>query len=184
MDITPQMLAEAKKLAHERAIANVHFCLGDVHELPFSEGRFHVVTCRRAVHHFSDIRRALREMKRVLHDGGRLVIDDRSVPEDNFVDACMNEMDRLHDESHVREYRTSEWRQMLESSGFAVDSVESYVKYLPLTSLTDNASSENAQKISEIVGNLTEDQRKAIDVDKKDGQIYLDQWYIMLSAHH
>jgi len=183
VDITLEMLAEADKLAHERAIANTRFCLGDVHALPFGEGVFHVVTCRRAAHHFADVRRALREMKRVLRGGGRLVIDDRSVPDDDFVDACMNEMDRLHDESHVREYRIGEWRRMLESSGFTVDLIEPYVKHLPLTSLTNNASSKNAQKIGEIISNLNDDQMKALNVVKKDSQIYLNQWYVMLSAH-
>jgi ubiquinone/menaquinone biosynthesis C-methylase UbiE len=100
-DLTPQMLAEAERLARDRAIGNVCFCLADVHTLPFGEGAFQIVTCRRAAHHFSDILRALREMKRVLRAGGRLVIDDRSVPEDDFVDERMNELDRLHDESHV-----------------------------------------------------------------------------------
>lgn len=184
IDITSQMLAEAEKLVRERAIYNVRFCLGDVHALPFNEGIFHVVTCRRAAHHFSDIAMALREMKRVLRCSGRLVIDDRSLPEDDFVDDCMNEIDRLHDESHVREYRSSEWRRMLESSGFVIDSVESYVKHRSLTSLTDNVSSKNTQKIMEIVGNLNEDQKKAMNVVKKDGQIYLNHWYIILSAHH
>jgi ubiquinone/menaquinone biosynthesis C-methylase UbiE len=183
LDITPQMLAEAEKLAHERTIDNVRFCLGDVHALPFNKGTFHVVTCRRAAHHFSDIMMALREMKRVLRCSGRLVIDDRSVPEQDFVDICMNEMDRLHDESHVREYRASEWRRMLESSGFAVDMVEPYVKHYPLTTLTDNISPKNAQKIIEIVSNLTDDQMKVMNVVKKNGQIYLNQWFIMLSAH-
>lgn len=104
-DLTPQMLAEAEHLAHDRAFGNVRFCLADVHALPFGDGTFHLVTCRRAAHHFSDIARALREMKRVLRPegfakpfgSGRLLIDDRSVPEDDFVDERMNELDRLHD---------------------------------------------------------------------------------------
>src|SRR5512143_1205077 len=91
-DLTPQMLAEGEKLARERGAANVHFGLADVHALPFGDGAFHIVTCRRAAHHFSNITLALQEMKRLLRGSGRLVIDDRSVPEDDFVDECMNEM--------------------------------------------------------------------------------------------
>jgi len=106
----------------------------------FPAGTFHLITCRRAAHHFSQIQQALAEMGRVLRVGGRLVIDDRSVPEDDFVDACMNELDRYHDESHVREYRPSEWRRLLEGQGFKVEALEPYTKHRALTSFTEKAS--------------------------------------------
>src|SRR5688572_30814979 len=84
IDITPEMLREAEALQAERSIDNVTFQAGDVHDLPFEDGSFQLVTCRRAAHHFSDIGRALQEICRVLSPGGRVVIDDRSVPEDDF----------------------------------------------------------------------------------------------------
>ena len=181
-DLTPQMLAEGEKLARERGAANVQFGLADVHALPFDDGAFHIVTCRRAAHHFSNITLALQEMKRVLRGSGRLVIDDRSVPEDDFVDECMNELDRLHDESHVRQYRPSEWGRMLEEAGFTVETVELYTKHRPLTSLTEGVSPEKAQKIYSIVGSLNDHQRQAMNVVEKDRQLYLNHWYVMLSA--
>jgi ubiquinone/menaquinone biosynthesis C-methylase UbiE len=91
------MIAEAEKLTLELGLGNVRFCLANAQALPFQDGAFNIVTCRRAAHHFSDIAKALREIKRVLRSEGRLVLDDRSVPEDDFVDSCMNELDRLHD---------------------------------------------------------------------------------------
>ena len=42
-DLTPQMLAEAERLARDRAIRNVCFCLADVHGLPFADGAFSFV---------------------------------------------------------------------------------------------------------------------------------------------
>src|SRR5512139_145140 len=47
IDLTPEMLAEAEQLRAERSAANVHFRTGDVHDLPFAAGTFHLVTCRR-----------------------------------------------------------------------------------------------------------------------------------------
>jgi SAM-dependent methyltransferase len=182
IDLTPEMLAEAQQLQSQHATTNVSFCRADVHRLPFNAAHFHLITCRRAAHHFSDILQALQEMRRTLRTGSRLVIDDRSVPEDDFVDACMNELDRYHDESHVRQYRPAEWQQMLKKLGFAVEIVEPYTKHRPLTSLTEGVSRKNARKIQAVLGRLNAAQREALNLVKVDGQLYLNHWYVMVSA--
>jgi SAM-dependent methyltransferase len=176
------MLAESRQLRAARAISNVAFGLADVHDLPFPSGTFQLVTCRRAAHHFSQIGQALREMHRVLRAGGRLVIDDRSVPEDDFVDVCMNRLDRYHDESHVREYRPSEWQQLLEDHGFAVAAIEGYVRHRPLSALTTDVSPENVQRIHAVLDSLTPDQRGALNLRDVDGQPHLNHWYLMISG--
>lgn len=183
VDITRKMIAEAEKLTLELGIDNMRFCLADTHALPFHDRTFNIVTCRRAAHHFSNITQALGEMKRVLRSDGRLIVDDRSVPEDDFVDSCLNELDRLHDASHVREYRPSQWRRLLEASGFIVDLIEPYSKHLPLTSLTTHVSPKNTERIHAIVNDLTDEQKRAMNVVAIDGEIHLNHWYVMLSAH-
>jgi ubiquinone/menaquinone biosynthesis C-methylase UbiE len=182
IDLTEEMLAESKRLGATRGIANVVLGLADVHDLPFPSETFHLITCRRAAHHFSQVGQALREMHRVLRAGGRLVIDDRSVPEDDFVDDCMNRLDRYHDASHVRQYRPSEWRRLFEDNGFAVEAVEAYVKHRPLTSLTEDVSPEDVQRINQLLDGLSTDQRAALDLREVGGQLYLNHWYVMLSG--
>lgn len=181
-DLTPEMLAEADKLRASRGISNVSFREGDVHALPFPDASFDLVTSRRAPHHFSNIKLALGEMKRVLRPAGRLVIDDRSVPEDDFVDACMNELDWYHDESHVRQYRPSEWQTLLKDVGFMVEFVELYTKHRPLTSLTRDVREENVRKIHARLYALNEQQRQALNLAEVNGELYINHWYVLLAA--
>jgi len=182
-DLTPEMLEQAEKLRIRREINNTQFREADVHALPFPDGDFDLVICRLAAHHFSNIKLALDEMKRVLKAGGRLVINDRSVPEDDFVDQCMNVLDWYHDESHVRQYRPSEWVSMLESSGFKVESVELYTKHRPLTSLTKDVNQENVRKIHQKLDSLNDNQRQALNLTDQDGELFINHWYVMLAAH-
>ena len=114
--------------------------------------------------------------------GGILVIDDRSVPEDDFLDRCMNLLDTLHDESHVREYRPSEWKQMLEETGFQIDVAETYIKHRPLTSLTNDVSEENARKIQNTLDSLGDSQKEAFNLIEQNGDLYINHWFVMIAA--
>jgi SAM-dependent methyltransferase len=179
-DITPEMLAEGEKLKAELGMWNVEFRIADAHGLLFEDEAFDVVTCRRAAHHFVDIHRALSEMCRVLRPGGQLVIDDRSVPEDDFVDATLNRLDWLHDHSHVRQYRPSEWQRMMQEAGCEIEVVEPYTKHRPLSAFTNGVEPESVAEIERIVAGLDEAQRAALNVDEKDGEIYMNHWYVMV----
>ena len=177
-DLTPEMLAEAEKLRAARGVMNLTLTTCSALDLPFADGEFDVVTCRRAAHHFSDVRRALREMRRVLKPGGRLIVDDRSVPEDDFVDATMNRLDLLHDESHVREYRPSEWAALLAETGYEVEVIEPYIRHRALTSLTASVAPERVAEIHAIVAALTPEQRAAFFNDTATTEIYTDHWFV------
>ena len=182
IDITPEMLDEARALQASNGIMNIRFQLASADDLPFDDGSFDIVTCRRAAHHFTDIIRALDEMRRVLKPDGRLVIDDRSVPEDDFVDATMNRLDLLHDESHVREYRPTEWVDMLGDLGFTIKVVEPYTRHRLLSSLADNVSPENTARIHKIVTSLNDEQRRAMNIVEKDGETHINHWFVMVAG--
>ncbi|MBI4517866.1 MAG: methyltransferase domain-containing protein [Deltaproteobacteria bacterium] len=181
-DLTPAMLAEAERLRRQRGIANVSFRVANAHQLPFAGGSFQLVTCRRAAHHFSQLAQALGEMHRVLAPGGRLVIDDRSVPEDDFVDRCMNQLDWLHDESHVQQYRPSQWRRLLAGAGFNLELVQPYEQHRPLSALTAGVSPQNVSRIHAILDGLTEEQRAKLNLCERDGAPHLTHWYVLLAA--
>ena len=187
IDLTPEMLVRAQGLAEDMGVVNVRFKLDDIHELPFDDETFDdevydLVTCRRAAHHFSDIQEAIDEMVRMLKPGGMLLIDDRSVPEDKFVDSVMNRLDWLHDESHVRQYRPSEWQQMLEAAGCSIVVSEQYIKHRPLSSLTDHVAVEKVSQIHGILHSLSVEEQQKLALVEIDGEQYSNHWYITVAA--
>lgn len=183
LDLTEEMLVEARKLASEKGIGNVSFQVADVHRLPRElDGSFDLVTCRRAAHHFSDIHRALSEMVRTLRPGGMLLIDDRSVPEDDWVEETMHRLDCLHDESHVRQYRASCWIELLETAGLMVEIVEPYTKIRPVSALTTRVSAENVAEIHKIFDHLTSEQKSKLGVKIQNGEQRSTHWYLMLAG--
>ncbi len=122
-DLTPQMLQETERNARARGLLNVETRQGAAEDLPFADANFEIVTVRQAPHHFADIRRAVREMARVVKPSGRLVVVDSTSPEDDELDRQYNHIEKLRDPSHVRNYRSSEWRAMMEEAGLRIENL-------------------------------------------------------------
>ncbi len=182
IDLTFEMLEEARRALPRPLSSRVDFALADTHRLPFRDLSFHLLTCRRAAHHFTDILGAIREWKRVVRRGGRIVVDDRSIPDDDAIDECMNALDRYHDPSHIRQYRPGEWHDMLEAVGFRVESIELYTKHRPISSLTEDVPEERVARILELVGGLDAVHREAMEMREIDGEVHFNHWYVMISA--
>jgi ubiquinone/menaquinone biosynthesis C-methylase UbiE len=119
-DITPQMLAQAEKLAQERGLTNVTTQIADAADLPFDSVSFDLVTSRIAPHHFADVQQFVNECVRVLKPGGLLAVDDNIAPEDGAATRYIDDYERLRDPSHVRCLPLSEWRMCFERAGLTV----------------------------------------------------------------
>ncbi len=77
IDLSAQMLAEARRLAAEAGLgARVSFKTGDVEALPFPDESLDLVVSTLSLHHWSNPTQALREVNRVLRPGGAYVIAD------------------------------------------------------------------------------------------------------------
>jgi ubiquinone/menaquinone biosynthesis C-methylase UbiE len=129
-DITPRMLEAAGRHLARRGTANVRLEVADAEALPYSEGEFDVVTARLAPHHFPHPAAFVAEAARVLKPGGRLVMFDNMVPEDEELDAFMNRFEAWRDPSHVRAHRSSEWQAMLRQAGFTILAADPLVRKL------------------------------------------------------
>ncbi|UOF90041.1 class I SAM-dependent methyltransferase [Fodinisporobacter ferrooxydans] len=119
IDLTEEMVEVAAKFAKDRGVKNIEFCVGDAENLTFSDETFDLVTCRFAAHHFPNAKRAIREISRVLKPGGIFLLVDHYAPENPDLDTFVNDLDRLRDPSHVREYRLSEYRAWFVENGLS-----------------------------------------------------------------
>ncbi len=139
LDLTPEMLPLAARLAEERGATNVAFMVGDVDDLPF-DGAFDLGTCCIAPHHFADIGHFLAEAARVLRPGGLLAVVDNVVPgsrrhgkqadREREAGAYVNAFEKLRDPSHVRCLSFEAWGDALAAVGLVVAAAETIDKRL------------------------------------------------------
>jgi demethylmenaquinone methyltransferase / 2-methoxy-6-polyprenyl-1,4-benzoquinol methylase len=79
-DFSEPMLDLAREKAAKRTTDSVRFEWADALQLPYDAGRFDAVTVGFGVRNFADRDRGLRELRRVLRPGGRLVILEFTTP--------------------------------------------------------------------------------------------------------
>ncbi|MHB1125632.1 MAG: class I SAM-dependent methyltransferase [Bacillota bacterium] len=121
IDITEEMLTEARSAAVEKGQRNIDFLIQDIHQLNFPDQYFDMVTCRFATHHFSDIDQALREISRVLKPGGKLYVLDCSAIDGEDTEELINRIERIRDNSHICSYSSRLWQQMLLRLPFTIE---------------------------------------------------------------
>jgi ubiquinone/menaquinone biosynthesis C-methylase UbiE len=83
-DQSPEMIAIARRRAQELGLGNVEFAEVDAQRLELEPGRFDGVLCRFGYMLMADPDEALRRTRRVLRDGGRLVMATWDAPDRNL----------------------------------------------------------------------------------------------------
>jgi ubiquinone/menaquinone biosynthesis C-methylase UbiE len=76
LDLQPAMLAELKRRAHARGLSNLVPVQGDAQQLPFPDAAFDAAFLVATLGEVPDRDRALRELRRVLKPGGRLIVGE------------------------------------------------------------------------------------------------------------
>jgi demethylmenaquinone methyltransferase/2-methoxy-6-polyprenyl-1,4-benzoquinol methylase len=85
IDLSPLMLDAARRRAGPHAKSRFAPLLATAERLPFVDGTFDRVVAGFAVRNFGDLALGLREMRRVLRNGGRAVILEFSTPPSAFI---------------------------------------------------------------------------------------------------
>ena len=76
IDLSEEVLAQARGHAESEGVDNVVFTYGDVYQLEYADHSFDVVYANQVLQHLTDQVRALKEMRRVLKPGGLLAVHD------------------------------------------------------------------------------------------------------------
>ncbi len=127
LDLTPEMIAQAKKRSDRLGLKNVRFEVGRAEELPFSDGYFDVVVTRLMLHHLLSPTSAIEEMARVTRKGGLLVVADIVASEKQSEAELHNALETLRDPSHVMALTELELDSILNSDELMVVAKESWV---------------------------------------------------------
>ncbi len=122
VDMTPEMVSQARRNALKGGFANTDFRLGEIEHLPVADGTVDVIISNCVINLSPDKPQVYREAYRVLKPGGRIAVSDvvAAVP---LPEEVKGDMDALS--SCISGASTvDELEQMLKDSGFTHISIE------------------------------------------------------------
>ena len=183
LDLTREMLDQARRITAERGIANVDWVIGDASALPFQDDTFDLYTVRAAPHHFPAVEAFMSEAWRVLKPGRDAVFVDCAPP--------MPARDVLHDvevrrdPSHVRSMTVDEWVAKLQQAGFEVESAQAreldwdYEEWMTTMAVAPTLAAELARAIEEAEGEAL----AQLHPVRRDGKLRHGYWHCLIRAH-
>jgi ubiquinone/menaquinone biosynthesis C-methylase UbiE len=124
LDLTPAILVRARNSASADGIQNLFCGLGDARALPFADASLDVIVTSYSLHHIPEPERVVREMGRVLRQGGRAGVLDMLVPEDRRAAERRNQIEVARDPSHARAMPKSEIEKLFRDAGLRVTASE------------------------------------------------------------
>ena len=121
-DITMEMLTHAKEL-RRRNRAMMELVLAEASHQPFRGETFDIAVSRLAFHHMKEPAKAVESMKSLVKPGGRIVVADLVVSENDGVAHFHNSFERFRDPSHVRTLKLTEWKTIFRDLGLRLEQV-------------------------------------------------------------
>jgi len=182
LDLTPEMLAEARRIAAERSIANVDWVLADAEALPFPDGTFDIYMVRAAPHHFPNLEQSLREAARVIKPGGRACFIDCAPPA--AARDVLHGVEVGRDPSHVRSRTVDEWTQVLGEAGLVVEHADQREVDWDHDDWMNNMAvpAEQRPALAAMVEAATGPAREQLRPERREGMLWHAYWHCLIRA--
>jgi len=183
LDVTREMLEQARRLTTERGIKNVDWVLGDVVALPFQDDTFDLYTVRAAPHHFGDINGFLSEAFRVLKPDRDAVFIDCSPPA--AARDVLHEVELRRDPSHVKALTVDEWSEHFERAGFEIEVATrreldwDYDEWMRNMAVDPALAAELAGVIEAAQGEAL----AQLHPERREGKLRHAYWHCLIRAH-
>jgi ArsR family transcriptional regulator len=112
IDISDRMVEVGSRLAKDQGFTNLEYRIGDLEEPPIADNSIDLVVFSQALHHANSPQKAIAAARRILRNGGRLVILDllahgfeqaRELYADLWLGFSEVELVRLMDQAGFRE---------------------------------------------------------------------------------
>jgi ubiquinone/menaquinone biosynthesis C-methylase UbiE len=184
LDMTLEMIKEARKEAADAGIRNIVFEQGDARDISHRDAKFDMVVSRLAIHHFVEPEVQLREMVRVCKPGHTVAIMDLLSPSEDQVREIYNRLERLRDPSHVAALTRNGLIGAMESSGLAIDQVHTRdieVDFERWAAMTGTALSTKEFIQRELERDIAGDNRTGMRPYRQDGRLkFLQVWSVLI----
>jgi ubiquinone/menaquinone biosynthesis C-methylase UbiE len=183
LDLTREMLDQARRIAGERDIKNADWVVGDAAHLPFEDETFDVYTVRAAPHHFPDVDACLREAFRVLKPDRDAAFIDCAAPA--AARDVLHDVEVRRDPSHVRSLTVDEWVARFERAGFEIELASireldwDYDEWMRTMAVGPALAEELAAVIEAAQGEaLTQ-----LHPERREGKLRHAYWHCLIRAH-
>jgi ubiquinone/menaquinone biosynthesis C-methylase UbiE len=183
LDVTREMLEQARRLTADRGVKNVDWVLGDVAALPFQDETFDLYTVRAAPHHFTDIDSFLSEAFRVLKPDRDAAFIDCSPPE--AARDVLHEVELRRDPSHVKALTLDEWSARFERAGFEIEVASrreldwDYDEWMHTMAVDPELAAELAAVIEGAGGEAL----AQLHPERREGRLRHAYWHCLIRAH-
>jgi ubiquinone/menaquinone biosynthesis C-methylase UbiE len=114
VDSSPMMVRNAK--IKFRKNKNVSIKLGFAGKLPYKDNSFDFVVCANSFHHHPDSLKSLKDMKRVVKRGGKIILLDGCL-DGKLRQLLFNRENKVHKEGKVYRYTKEQMKNLFQEAG-------------------------------------------------------------------
>ena len=182
LDLTREMLDQARRVTAERGVTNAEWVMGDASRLPFADDSFDLFTVRAAPHHFVDFDGFLSEAFRVLKPACSAAFVDCAPP--IAARDVLHEIEVRRDPSHVRSLTVEEWVQRLEAAGFEVEVARAREMNWDYEDWMRNmaVAPALADELAEVIESAKGEALSQLHPERREGKLWHAYWHCLIRA--